>query len=58
MTEGAGQLLSQRDVCERLRISRSTFFRLPYFQRRKIRIGRAVRYRLTDVIAFAHERAA
>ena len=58
MTGGVGQLLTQRDVCALLRISRATFFRLPYFKRRRVKIGRAVRYKLTDVIAFEHERAA
>jgi len=55
MTSGIGQLLSQRDVCDLLRISRATFYRLPYFKRRRVKIGRAVRYKLTDVIAFEHE---
>ena len=50
------QLLTTRDVCGLLRVSRATFYRLPYFKRRKIRIGRAARYRLTDVIAFERER--
>lgn len=50
-----GQLLSAKEVASLLRVSRATFYRLPYFERRKVRIGRAVRYKLTDVIAFTEQ---
>jgi predicted DNA-binding transcriptional regulator AlpA len=56
MDGGVGQLLTAKDVCALLRISRATFYRLPYFKRRAVRVGRAVRYKLTDVIAFEYER--
>lgn len=50
-----GQLLSAKEVAALLGVSRATFYRLSYFRTRKVRVASAVRYKLTDVIAFEHE---
>jgi predicted DNA-binding transcriptional regulator AlpA len=53
------RLLKAKEIAALLGVSRATFYRIPFFRRRKVRVSeRAVRYSADDLATYLHSRAA